>query len=115
MQTPQIIHWREAELIQGEVKINVLAQNNASKEIQIAMGKNAEMKEHKAPFAISVQVLSGAIDFEVNGAVHKLEALDMIALEANIPHSLRALQDSIVRLSLAHADSISRVNAVLKQ
>lgn len=110
----QVTHWSEAELIKGEVKVNVLAQNNASKEIQIAMGEGGEMKEHKAPFAISVQVLSGYIHFEVEKEIFELKALDMISLEANIPHSLKALKDSIVRLSLAHGDSVQRVNAVLK-
>lgn len=35
------------------------------KKIQILLAKDSVMKEHKAPFAIHVQVLSGKIWFEV--------------------------------------------------
>ncbi|RDU66131.1 cupin [Helicobacter didelphidarum] len=109
-----MVSWNIENFIYNEIKLNVLAQNSASKEIQIIMPKNSEMKEHKAPFAISVQVLRGWIEFSIDDKIMKLQELDMISLEANIPHSLKALKDSIVRLSLAKNDSVARVNAVLK-
>lgn len=36
----------------------------------------------------------------------------MISLDANIEHSLRALEDSIIRLSLSKIDKTSRVFSV---
>jgi len=129
----QITHWSKADFIKGEVKVAMLNENDASKEIQIIMGEGGEMKKHKAPAAINVQVLLGEIDFEVfsgdnlkgnnrgdvnsnannNSKIYRLKKLDMISLEANIAHSLKALKDSIIRLSLAKSDSIKRVNAVI--
>ncbi len=110
-----IIHWNQAVFEKEKVVLNVLASNPSAKEIQIIMAKDSVMKEHKAPFAISVQVLSGEIWFEVDSSRVILSALDMVSLEPNIAHSLGGIQDSIIRLSLAQADSIQRVNAVLKQ
>ena len=85
-----------------------------SKEIRINLEKGAQMKEHKAPGAIMVQVLSGKIDFSVGENNFILNALDMITLEPNVVHALAALENSIVRLSLSKNDDVSRVFRVLK-
>lgn len=111
----QIIKWSRAEFNLKEVKINVLIDNESGKEIQILMAKDSVMREHKVPFAIHVQVLSGKIWFEVENKKLELNALDMISLEANVPHSLGGIEDSIIRLSLNKFDSIQRVSAVLKK
>lgn len=110
----EIISWQSADFQSEQVKVNVLAQNNSAKEIQILMAKNSVMKEHKAPFAISVQVLSGEVKFSVFDEAATLRVLDMVCLDALVPHSLHALKDSIVRLSLAKNDSIERVESVVK-
>lgn len=110
----QIIKWSDVKFEPKSVKIEVKAENDSTKEIEIIMAKDSIMKEHKAPFAIFVQVLSGEIDFDVSGTTHRLKSLDMISVGANIPHSLSAIKDSIVRLSLAKGDSVNRVSAVLK-
>lgn len=111
----RITKWSEVEFNPKEVKINVLIDDKKGKEIQILLAKDSVMKEHKAPFAIHVQVLSGKIWFEVKNEKFELNDLDMISLEANVSHSLGGLEDSIVRLSLSKLDSIQRVNAVLKK
>ena len=85
-----------------------------SKEIRINLEKGAQMKEHKAPGAIMVQVLSGKVDFSVGNENVILGALDMITLEPNVMHALTALENSIVRLSLSKNDDVSRVFRVLK-
>lgn len=111
----QILSWSKAEFEPLKVKITPLVENENTKEIQILMAKDSQMPDHKAPFDISVQVLKGAIDFEVRNEVLRLNELDMITLKANEAHSLRALQDSIVRLSLSKLDSVSRVSGILKK
>ncbi|HEG4115034.1 TPA: cupin domain-containing protein [Campylobacter jejuni] len=111
----KIIQWNRAEFIPKEVKINVLIDNEKGKEIQILLAKDSVMKEHKAPFAIHVQVLSGKIWFEMEKEKFELNALDMISLETNVAHSLGGLENSIIRLSLNKSDSVQRVNAVLKK
>lgn len=55
----KIIQWNRTEFSPKEVKINVLIDNEKGKEIQILLAKDSIMKEHKAHFAIQVQVLSG--------------------------------------------------------
>ncbi|MBK1971978.1 cupin domain-containing protein [Campylobacter sp. TTU-622] len=111
----KVTKWSRADFSPKEVKINILIDNESGKEIQILMAKDSIMKEHKAPFAIHVQVLSGKIWFEVENKKLELNALDMISLAANVSHSLGGIQDSIIRLSLSKFDSIQRVSAVLKK
>ena len=96
------------------VTIAKLFDGPHGKEIRINLEKGAQMKEHKAPGAIMVQVLSGKIEFGVGDENVILGALDMITLEPNVLHALTALENSIVRLSLSKNDDVSRVFRVLK-
>ncbi|MCC8361352.1 cupin domain-containing protein [Salinimicrobium sediminilitoris] len=92
--------------------VQVLMDTDSSKEIRIAMKKGQVMKEHKTPYPIVVELFEGIISFGVNGQVHKIEKGDMLSLEGNIPHDLKAEEDSIVRLSLSKSDSAERVKGV---
>ena len=96
------------------VTIAKLFDGPHNKQIRINLEKGAQMKEHKAPGAIMVQVLSGKIEFGVGDENVILGALDMITLEPNVLHALTALENSIVRLSLSKNDDVSRVFRVLK-
>ncbi|MDL0089669.1 cupin domain-containing protein [Campylobacter gastrosuis] len=108
----QTFTWQSSEF--NGVLVDKIHEMGGVKEIRIRLEKGAVMKEHKAPGAIMVQVLRGEIDFSVNENLVKLNELDMITLDANVPHSLLALKDSIVRLSLSKNDDVSRVFGVLK-
>ena len=98
----------------NSVTVAKLFDGPHSKEIRINLEKGAEMKEHKAPGAIMVHVLSVKIDFSVGENSVILDALDMVTLDPNIPHALIALENSIVRLSLSKNDDVSRVFKVLR-
>ncbi len=95
--------------------IQVLLETEAGKEIRMAFKKGQVLKEHKTPFPIVVEIFEGAIDFGVNGEVQSLKKGDMIALEANVPHDLKAKETSTVRLSLNKADSSKRVENVANE
>ena len=95
--------------------VQVMLETETSKEIRIAMKKGQVMKEHKTPYPIVVELFEGAISFGVNGKVHEINKGDMLTLDGNIPHDLKAEEDSIVRLSLAKSDSVERVKGVADQ
>ena len=95
--------------------IQVLMETDAGKEIRIAFKEGQVMKEHKTPFPIVVEIFEGAIEFGVNGETHSLKKGDLIGLEGGVPHDLKALETSTVRLSLNKADSAKRVEGVVNQ
>lgn len=95
--------------------IHVLFDTPFTKEIRIAIQKGQSMKEHQTPYPIVVEIVDGKIDFTVSGEAMNLERGDLIALEGAIPHSLTALADSVVRLTLTKADQASRVKKVVSE
>jgi len=99
---------------QERVQTKVIIETSFSKEIRILLAKSQFMKEHKAPFSIVIHVLQGAINLGVDGKIQKMITGDLIALDANVPHDLKAIQDSIIRLSLSKRDKMERVEEVVK-
>lgn len=108
------IKWLEDIDFSKGLKIKALIDTDFAKEVRITMPKQETMKEHKAPGAIKVQVLLGKIWFEVDGQKQNLQKGDMICLDAQIPHSLGGLENSIIRLSLSKIDNIARVKNLVR-
>ncbi|MEP2280127.1 cupin domain-containing protein [Maribacter sp.] len=96
-----------------KIVTKVLLETSFSKEIRILLKNGQLMKEHKAPFPIIVHIVTGKIDFGVEGAQHTLKQGDIITLAANVPHDLLAKSDSIVRLTLSKQDTAKRVEKVI--
>lgn len=92
--------------------VSVLINTAFTKEVRIVFKEGQEMKEHKAPYPIVVSVVEGLIDFGVEAERFILEKGMLITLEANILHDLKALQNSIVRLSLSKSDNVDRPKEV---
>ena len=92
--------------------VQVLLDTDSSREIRIAMKKGQVMKEHKTPYPIVVEIFEGSVNFGVNGDTFFVRKGDLLSLEGNIPHDLKAEEDSIVRLTLSKADSAERVKGV---
>ena len=88
----------------------VIMETSFSKEIRILMKKGQIMKEHKAPFPIVVHLLEGRIDFGVQGQLNLLKKGDILTLDSHVTHDLKAIEDSVVRLTLSKSDDISRVH-----
>ena len=99
----------------SRIVTKVILESTFSKEIRILFKKGQLMKEHKAPYPITVHILEGSIDFGVQGETHTMHKGAIIALEGNIPHDLTAKEDSIVRLTLSKLDTVARVNNATNQ
>lgn len=104
------------ELVFNENKpvIKVLFETSFTKEIRIAMQQGTAMKKHQTSFPIVVEIVDGKIDFGVNGEILNLKKGDLIALDGGVPHDLKAIENSIVRLTLTKYDESDRVKNVLK-
>ncbi len=99
---------------ENKPSISVLMETSTSKEIRIAFLANQYMKEHQTPHPITVEMVEGNLDFGVEGKILHLERGDILSLEGGVPHDLLAKTKCIVRLTLSLADSLQRVEDVLK-
>ncbi len=107
--------FSDVEFDADRPKIQVLFESALTREIRILMLAGQEMREHRTFFPIVLQVLDGAIDFSAEGEDFNLHKGDLIALESNVPHSLKARADSVVRLSLSRMDKAERVERVVAE
>ncbi|OCX42282.1 hypothetical protein A7X81_03285 [Campylobacter ornithocola] len=108
----EVISWEQE--IQKGINISKKIENTYAKEICITMSKDSFMKDHKAPFDITIQILKGSVDFGVSNQQILLKTLDSISLKANEIHNLLALEDSIIRLTLYKQDNFGRIENILK-
>ncbi|XLQ19642.1 MAG: cupin [Candidatus Moraniibacteriota bacterium] len=95
--------------------INVLFETQFTKEIRIVMKEGQIMNKHQTPFAIVVEIVEGKIDFGVQGEMLNLERGALLALEGDVPHDLKAIEDSVVRLTLTKSDESKRVQDVIDE
>ncbi len=105
--------FKDLEFNDEHVAITPMLESGFTKEIRIAFKAGQVMKEHKTAYPITVMVLRGEIEFGLPEKCVTLKCGDLIALEPNVVHSLKANEESVVRLSLSKSDSVKRVNAVL--
>lgn len=104
--------YKDVEFNATKPIIKVLLETDFTKEIRIAMQKGTSMKEHKTKFPIVVELLEGNIDFGVNNEILNLKKGSLIALNGDIPHNLKANENSIIRLTLTKYDTAERVKNV---
>lgn len=95
--------------------LSVLLDSEAGKEIRIVFKKGQEMRKHKAPYPIVVEIFEGFIEFGVEGEKYDLKKGDLITLGGKIFHDLYAKEDSIVRLSLNKKDTVKRASEVVNR
>ncbi|MBZ9650905.1 cupin domain-containing protein [Psychroflexus montanilacus] len=91
----------------------VLFETEFTKEIRITMHKGTIMKEHKTSFPIVIEIYDGEIYLGVNGDIKHMAKGDLIALESNVPHDLKAKKNSIVRLTLTKQDKSERIQKIV--
>lgn len=85
----------------GDRNAITIFKNSEMRIVLVALHKGTEMKTHTAPGVISVQVLEGKIVFTAEDKPAERSAGQMLALHAGIPHSVKAMDDSIFLLTLS--------------
>lgn len=69
--------------------------------VLVGLREYAELPPHKTNGVISVQVIEGKIAFTAEQQTAHLERGQMIALQANITHGVKALSEAFFLLTLA--------------
>lgn len=91
---------REPEWISGK-RDSVTAVKTTNLSIVLtAIKKGATLCGHQVDGPITLQVVSGAIQFGIAGEPRRLAAGTVIALDNAIPHDIEALEDSDLLLTI---------------
>ncbi len=68
--------------------------------IRLVLPAGKEIATHKAPGEITVQCLEGRVAFTANGKTQELAAGQLLYLTAGEPHSLKAIDDTSLLVTL---------------
>lgn len=82
-----------------------LVDNDHVRVVTFAFDAGEQLTEHTAAMPVVVQVITGRLRFEVAGEEHTLAPADCVYLAANEPHSLAALEPSLMSLVMIRATS----------
>ncbi len=91
----------EKPWLEGDRNSVTIFKSETMRIVLMGFHANAVLTTHKANGVISVQVVEGEINFSTADQTSHLQKGHMIALQANVLHSVTALQDSFFLLTLA--------------
>ena len=85
-----------------------LVDNDRVRVVMCAFDTGEQLTEHTATMPVVVQLISGAMRFEVAGETHELGPADCVYLAANEPHSLVTHEPSLMSLVMLRPPGIAR-------
>ncbi|RIL08192.1 MAG: hypothetical protein DCC71_00115 [Proteobacteria bacterium] len=92
---------REDEYLRSGVSAITLARDEHVTLVLVALRKGAVMREHRAPSAASVVVLSGRVDFTGgDGASATLEPGSLACFSADVAHAVEAREDAVYLVNI---------------
>ena len=77
-----------------------LVKEEAFEAIRMVLRKGHEVADHRVEGPITIYCLEGQIAFTARGQTHDLKAGHWLFLLGNEPHSLRAIEDSSLLLTI---------------
>ena len=91
---------QEPEWISGDRNSVTVVKTSNLSVVLTAIKKGAKLCGHQVEGPITVQVVSGTIQFSVAGELRTLGAGTVIALDNDVPHDIEALDDSEFMLTI---------------
>jgi quercetin dioxygenase-like cupin family protein len=95
-----VLLGRELDYVPGSIVSRTLAKARGGSITLFAFDTGQELSEHTAPFDAFVQVLAGAVELTIGGAVVVASAGETVRMPAGIPHAVRALEPLKLLLSM---------------
>lgn len=89
----------------GGPSVQILSDTGVARVVLFAFKAGQELKEHHTSSPILVQALRGRAAFIANGTQVRLQAGTVLQLEANVPHSITALTDAVILVTMTPSPS----------
>tara|TARA_R110002072_G_scaffold284006_1_gene447848 strand:- start:60001 stop:60324 length:324 start_codon:yes stop_codon:yes gene_type:complete len=104
----QLMNTNATELIDllqiapdAEPKPSLLILNDSFKVMRLVLPAGKTIPEHKAPKEITVQCVSGSVDFTTKGETHHMTTGKLLHLEPGELHALTAIEASVMLVTMA--------------
>ncbi len=78
----------------------VLTRTSGGSVTLFAFAAGQELSEHTAPFDAMVHVIDGQLEITIAGRPMTVGPLEVVVMPANVPHALRAMEDSRMMLTM---------------
>lgn len=93
--------YNEFEYSNSKPLVKQILSTSFSDEFRIVMKKNQEIEENCSSSSIVLNVIEGGLNISLNNETDTLQKGDLVSINKNVQHSLKALENTIVRLSIA--------------
>ena len=104
----EIIHLQSLGSKIGSTKTHTLFKTEMMEAIRLVLPAGKHIAEHKAPGEITVHCLEGRVKFRSQGETKELVAGDILYLTAADPHSVEAMEDSSIMVTILLRNPASR-------
>lgn len=81
-----------------------VVKNDVLSQVLFSFDAGQALSEHASPKAVIVQLLSGKMDFTVEGETKTLSPGDVVYLAPNAPHALTAVEPCHMALTMVNVD-----------
>ena len=106
---------QETQFAANSIVSRTLMKTPTSRVVLFGFAAGQELSEHTSTFHALIQILSGECEFSLAGKPHLVKAGDMLYMQPNLPHAVKATQQFSMLLSLGprhretFCDTASRV------
>lgn len=77
-----------------------LLQRGPVTQVLFSFEPDGHLKEHSAPGLVTIHALEGRVRVEADGVDHELAAGNILILDPNVPHDVRAAERSAMLLTV---------------
>lgn len=100
MATPRVLDIAPPGLDRAVFQATPLVQTGRTKVVRLVLPAGKQIPEHRAPGDLVVHCLAGRVEFIAQGALEILGEGQMLHLPAGEPHSVHALENSMLLLTI---------------
>src|SRR5674476_361944 len=84
-----------------------------SRVVLFGFAEGQELTEHTSTQHAVIQILSGECEFSLAGKLHTLKAGDLLYMPPNLPHSVRAITQFSMLLTLSKPEETAKAGLTL--
>ena len=90
-------------------KTETLVETDHLKVVRMVLRAGDQVATHTAPGELTVHCLEGKLAFSAEGKTQELAAGRLLFLKAGVPHSMQAVEDASVLLTIVRRRAIERI------